>query len=450
MRSCAAWSYSWFASAAAARGRRARALRRLVEAAHRLVELALEPSHLLEQLLGRRAGGRARAEQDVALLGDLAPHVDDHGVRDRVADAHRIHHHAQAVEASAQRQHRWRRARRQRAAGPEDDQRRRDSHARGDADAARRARSASATDAVDHWTTGWARRFLAHAASSWPVSNGRSLPYGHGWKTRGGDPGLHQVVARGLGAPLAERLVVLDRAALVAVSLDRECARRDCSRRSRALASSAERASSRSVYGVEIEEHGLEVARRDRGRRRRASGAAPGRLRGRRGCLLRRRRRRGRRRFLCLLRATPRQGEQQRHARPGRGGGSSGIDVHGFSPRWYVVRPSSVGSSRRRGAGTMPGSSLHAPRIQTSGRAIVEVGDEQPERPCRDSMRTPDVARRVTSEGSRCSCRSRPVGLPPSDRHDIDVEPARRAGDERHADPPSGTTLASPYSSPHT
>src|SRR5262245_10525497 len=82
--------------------RRRRPLAELREAAHHLVELVVEPAHLIEQLLRGVAAGRLGAEQDVALLRQLAPRVPQHGVRDRVANAHGLDLRAQAVEARAQ------------------------------------------------------------------------------------------------------------------------------------------------------------------------------------------------------------------------------------------------------------------------------------------------------------------------------------------------------------
>ena len=140
--------------------------RRAQAAKDYLVQLALEPLHLLEQLLGRAARRRARAEQDVALLLDLLARLGERLVGERVAYVHRVDDRTQAVEPRADREERRRRARGQAGEHSCGCQERED---RNDP----RAQPSGGPDGVDvalgatnHCSAKCARRFFAHAASS--------------------------------------------------------------------------------------------------------------------------------------------------------------------------------------------------------------------------------------------------------------------------------------------
>ena len=66
----------------------------------------------------------------------------------------------------------------------------------------------------------WSRRFSAQAASSWPVANGRSLPYEIVAMRDSSTPSVRQVGTHGRGAVFTEGQVVGFGPALVAVAFD--------------------------------------------------------------------------------------------------------------------------------------------------------------------------------------------------------------------------------------
>ena len=66
-----------------------------------------------------------------------------------------------------------------------------------------------------------ARRFCAQASSLEPVATGRSLPQLVTTRRAVGHALRHQEIARRIGAPLTQRLVIFARAALVGMALDR-------------------------------------------------------------------------------------------------------------------------------------------------------------------------------------------------------------------------------------
>src|SRR5262245_32782951 len=156
----------------AARGRVARAgglpLGLDAEARHDVVQLALEPAERLLHLAGGAGRGRARGEQLLALLGQLAPGVLERLQVHRVARAHLLHLRLQAVERGLEQRHLRRVAAGRQGRGGEQ-------HARhGPPDQALPCRAEPR--AGDHRAVNSTRRFRLHDDSSWPSTAGRSLP----------------------------------------------------------------------------------------------------------------------------------------------------------------------------------------------------------------------------------------------------------------------------------
>ena len=170
----------------------------LLETSHGFVELPFQSAHLFVQILGGAARGGARAEQDVALLRDLAPRVLHQLQGGGIAHHQGIDHRAQTIEPAAQREH----LRGIAAGGAHEQQDHRErrrrtlqprvafSRCRRKAQAGRHGGARLGVGTWGHRVTMWARRFFAQAASSWPGSNGRSLPYDTVWRREPSMPPL--------------------------------------------------------------------------------------------------------------------------------------------------------------------------------------------------------------------------------------------------------------------
>ena len=170
------------------------------------------------------------------------------------------------------------------------------------------------------------------------------LPVRQRLDARGRHPGVHQVVARRVRALLAQRLVVLDRPALVAVALERDAHVRLVAQQLRGPVQRHLRVIAQRV-GVQVEERVGEIARRHGGHRDRGLGRHRRRRRRGHGLHDRRGRRRRGRRFHGLLGAARREQASEphrQHEEQCRGpshGLPPGFESEAFVGTTAVIRP---------------------------------------------------------------------------------------------------------------